>query len=85
MAQMNVSRRSFLAASTAAAGAIVLALGGCGGGGNKEQGAAEGKAVEGGTLTAAIAYSTANSYTRRCLCCSCHGGILPHLRGPVRP
>ena len=63
MALNNVSRRTFLAASTAAAGAIVLALGGCGGGGNKEQGAAEGKAVEGGTLTAAIAYSTANSYT----------------------
>lgn len=62
MAQMNVSRRSFLAASTAAAGAIVLALGGCGGG-EKKQGAAEGKAVEGGTLTAAIGYSTSNSYT----------------------
>ncbi len=68
MAQKNVSRRAFVAGGAAAtAGALALGLAGCGGGDKKQEGAGSAAAVEGGTLTAATAYSSTN-YTPVDMC-----------------
>ena len=66
MEQINksLSRRTFLAGSAVAAGAVGLTLAGCGGGGSdtkKEGGSTtEATPAEGGKLTAACAYSSTN-------------------------
>ena len=66
MKKSTISRRSFVVASMAAAGAITVGLSSCGGGGKTEgdsKPAADGAAVEGGTITAALSYPTSNAYT----------------------
>lgn len=65
MAQKNVSRRSFLAASTAAAaGVLGLGLAGCGG---SSGGSSSGGSAGDGSLTGATAYSSTN-YTPVDMC-----------------